>query len=154
VGLALEADLTLPGRNAGMNLAFLICRTDCLCRIFDPLSTCMTPSSTFSIPVESLGLLGTLRNLKLHISERRAMARLIFTTTLVMCRRINPAGPLRDVNAGCMGCTRGYQNLFRSGIACAVSSGACHFKSNLRRDSRASHRRVVGLSYCLGAGGT
>jgi len=78
------------------------------------------------------------------------MAGLIFTTILIVCRRISPAGPLRDVNAGC---TKGFQNLFKGGTTCAVSSGAGHFRSNFWRYSRANLRRDFALlPHCLGAG--
>jgi len=82
------------------------------------------------------------------------MTELILTVTLIACWHFFPTGLLRDVDAGCMGYTRGFQNLFRSGTICVVSSGAGHFRSNLQRDSRASFRRDFAvLPHCLGTGG-
>jgi len=66
-------------RNAGMNLAFWICRTYFLCRIFNLLLTSKIPSSTFSILIKLQGLLRTLGNMELQSSERRVTAELIFT---------------------------------------------------------------------------
>ena len=68
------------------------------------------------------------------------MTELIYTVTLIACRCFRPAGLLRDDGAGCIGCTRDFQNLFKSGTICVVSSSASHFRSNLRRDSRVSLR--------------
>ena len=70
-----------------------------------------TPSSIFNIPVELQGLLGTLGNLKLQSLEYRVMAGLIFTIIVIVYQHISPGGLLRDVDAACMGCTRGFQNL-------------------------------------------
>ena len=82
------------------------------------------------------------------------MAELAFNVSLVMRHNLCPVGLLRDVDAGGIVCTRGFQNLFRSGALCIVSSGAGHFRSNLRRDSRASlGRDFAVLWHCLGADG-
>ena len=118
VGLLLNADLRLPKRDAGVNLAFWIYRIDDFCRIFDLLSMCVMPSSTFSISVESQKLLGTTSNLKLQSLERRRTVELFFTITLIVYRRTGPTSLLRDVDTGCIGCMRSFQNLFRSGTAC------------------------------------
>ena len=85
----------------------------------------------FNILIKSQELLGTIDNLELQSLERRRMAELLFTITLIMCQHISPAGPLRYVDVGYTGCMRDIQNLIRSGNACAMSSGAGHFESNL-----------------------
>ena len=66
------------------------------------------PLSSFIIPVESTGLLGIPDNLKLQSLEKRMMEELIFTIALIACRCIGPAGLFRDVDVGCVGCTRGF----------------------------------------------
>ena len=68
-------------------------------------------SLTFSIPVKPHGLLGTPSNLKLQNLEKRRMTELVFIVSLIMLYRFCIAGLLRDVDAGSMGCTRGFQNL-------------------------------------------
>ena len=98
--------------------------------------------------------MGTPDNLALQSLDRRRKAKLIFTITLILRRCFCPTGFLRDVDAGSMDCTRGFQNLLRSGTLCVMSSGMGHFRSNLRRDLRARLRRDFAvLLHCLGAGG-
>jgi len=135
-----------------MDLAFIICRTDCLCRLFNLLSTSMMPSLMFSIPIESQGLLGTLSNLELQILERRRMVELLFTISLIMCQCINPAGPLRDVDASCTGYTRDFQNLIRSGTACIVSSGMGTLGEIFKEIQEQVSEVTVVLPHCLGTG--
>jgi len=110
-----------------MNLAFCICRIDYVRRVFDLLSMSAIPSSAFNIPVEFQESLGTLGNLKLQSSERRGMAGLIFTITLIVFQCISPEGLLRHVDVDRVGCMKGFQNLIRSGTACAVNKSAGHF---------------------------
>jgi len=69
------------------------------------------PLSIFSIPIKPYGLLGTPDNLELHILERRRTAELVFTVSLIVRHRFYPAGLLRDVDAGHVGDTGGFQNL-------------------------------------------
>jgi len=125
--------LVLLERNAGVNLA---CRTDCFCSIFELLSTSAASSLMFSIFVKPHGLLGTPGNLKFKSLKRKRMAELVFTVSLIVCHHFRPAGVLRDVDACSMGCTK-------SGTLYIMSSGASYFRSNLRRDSKASLRRDV-----------
>jgi len=147
-----NADLAFWSRDAGLNLAFCSNSKDCNCNFFNLLTTSAVPPSSLSIPVESQGLLETLDNQKLQSSERIVMVGLIFTIALIMCRCISPTGLLRDVEADCVGCTRGFQNLFRSDVACVVSRSTGHFWRNLWRYLRVSPwRDFAVLSYCLGA---
>ena len=95
-----------------VNLVFSVCRIDCFYKIFNLLSTSTMPSSTFSILIKQHGLLGTPDNSKLLSLKGRKMAILIFTINLIVFRCFRLAGLLRDVDAGCMGYTRGFQNLF------------------------------------------
>jgi len=59
------------------------------------------------------------------------MMGLVFTIFLTMSEYIGPAGLLRDVDAGCVGYTGGFQNSAGSGAACVVSNYAGHFWRNL-----------------------
>ena len=74
--------LVLLQRNESLSLMFYICKTDC--RILDLFSMGVTPSSTFSILVESQELLRTLANLKLWSLERRKMVGLAFIIILTV----------------------------------------------------------------------
>ena len=66
------------------------------------------PSSMFSIPVESWGLLRTPDNLKLQILERRDMVELVFTIIMFVSQHIGPVGLLRDVSLGYVGRMGGF----------------------------------------------
>ena len=68
------------------------------------------------------------------------MARWVFTIFLTTSQYIGPTSLLRDVDAGHMGYTGGFQYLAGSGVACVVSNCAGHFWRSLWRDLRVSPR--------------
>ena len=95
-------------RNAGLSLAFTVCRIDCNYRVFNLLLMNSTPSLTLSILVKLQGLLRIPDNLKLQSLERGVMARLVFTIFLIISQYTCPVDLLIDADMGHMSYTRGF----------------------------------------------
>ena len=74
------------------------------------------------------------------------MAGLIYTIPVIVYLHISHAGLLRDVDADCIGCTRGFQNLTGSGTICIVSKSAGHFGRNFQKFQERVPEEI--LQYC------